>query len=139
MMSRSRSNGMALLLVLGFLSVLMIASGAVFTYLNKTMSRATTIQNQQICLNLAEAGVEKAVAELAAGRLDYRGENHTPLGEGSFSVEVVPGERTGEFVLTAMGYRGTDTSKPQAGVVAKVLISGQGHVAIIRWQEVRKW
>lgn len=137
MMKPSRERGAALLLVLGFLAILMISSAAVFTYLNSTVTRTTAIENRQVCLNLAEAGIEKALAQLAAGRVDYRGETDAPLGDGFFSVDVAPQDPPGAVRITATGYMGEALApRFKASVVVDARVEGGG-VRIVRWQEVR--
>jgi len=125
---------MALLVVLGFLAVLMIGSSAMFAYLNRTMSRSMAIENRQVCLNLAEAGMQKALAEFGAGRSHYAGEEGTALGDGTFSVAIAPGEASGKYRVTATGARNT----AKATVIADIRVAG-GEVRVERWQEVRGW
>lgn len=138
-MRRPGDAGMALFLVIGFLAVLMIGSAAFFSLMNHTMSRAHTGERRQVCLNLAEGGVDKALAELCARPDSYTGEKETPLGEGAFTVEVRPGEGPGAYHVVSTGFlRAGKYTLAEARVAADVVLAG-GRVQALRWTEVRSW
>ncbi len=129
--------GMALFLVIGLLAVLMIGSAAFFSLMNHTMSRAHTGEQRQVCLNLAEGGVDKALAELCARPNAYAGESDTLLGEGAFTVEVRPGNSPGTYQVVSTGFlRDGKYTLARAQVEADVVIAGN-RIESLRWTEVR--
>jgi len=132
-------GGMAMFFVVGFLAVLMIGSAAFFSLMNHTMSRAHTGERHQVCLNLAEGGVDKALAELCARPETYAGEKDTALGEGAFTVEVVRGTAPGAYRVVSTGLlRDGKYTLGQARVAAEAVVTG-GRVTALRWTEERSW
>jgi hypothetical protein len=123
-------------LVIGLLAALTIFIAAFYSLLNRTLSREYDGSNHNICLNLAEAGVDKAVAELRAGKTDYAGEDSTPLGEGFFTVEAtpIPGGEQWKIVSTGSLRDGKFMHK-QVRISAEVQI-GRNGAQILRWAEV---
>ena len=106
-----------------------------------------------MCRNLAEAGIDKAIAEL---RLNpkYEGEKDSTLAlalpgtaldrkratpeNGLFSVEVKPGVSAGTWEITSTGsrrYKGFTLT--QATVAATVAMDAAGKVSRFEWREVR--
>lgn len=132
--------GTALFLVVGFLVALMISSGAFFKLMHNTMSHTHDGERRQVCLNLAEGGLDKALAELGARPDEYRGEQDTPLGPGMFSTEVRPGERQRTYHIVSTGFlRGGSLVLGKARVAADVALGPRGAVLEMRWTEVRSW
>lgn len=136
MNSRDRRKGLAMLLVLGYLAVLMTGSAAFFTLLNVTLSQAHAREEARYCRNLAEAGIEKAIAALRRHPAEYRGERDVPLGKGRFSVEVTPMEGPRTYRVISKGsLRDSGFVRRQACVVAKVSLAADGRVASLHWSE----
>jgi hypothetical protein len=133
-------EGLALLAVMGYLAALMVLSGAFIALLHVTLAHARRAEMRQVCLNLGEAGIHKAVAELAAGHDQYRGEQDTPLGEGAYSVSVEPGAVPRAYRIRSTGFvRGGQFVLGEARVEAEVSISPDGAVAALRWMEAPVW
>jgi len=131
---------MALYLVIGFLTALMIASGAFFTLLHRTPEHARAAERHQICLNIAEGGLDKALAELQARPGAYRGEQDTPLGQGVFTVEVEPARAPRSYRLASTGsLRDGTVVLARARVVATVAVAADGAIAVLTWREGPPW
>ncbi len=79
-------------------TVLSVIAGAQIYYQNATYS-----QNSEKAMALAEAGIDKAVASMNKTAGSYNGETETVLGDGSYSVTVVPKD-AGTAIITATGY-----------------------------------
>jgi len=139
-MSRARAKeGTALLLTVGYLAAMTIFASTFLGFLNRTLSNRTSVERQQICLNIAEGGVDKALAELRVRPNDYRGEKETPLGAGRFSVEVKPGDGTGAYLIVSTGELGEgELVVSRVQVVAEMTLSATGTVRELRWSEVKK-
>lgn len=85
-------------LVLIVVNTLLIISGA-FLYRENTNYSVQSVD----ATNLAEAGIDKAVASLNTSAGSYNGETDTALGNGTFSVTIVPKDATTEIVQST-GY-----------------------------------
>ena len=133
---RKREQGLAMLLVLGLLAALMIGSAAFYGLLHLTLSQSQTRDRHWVCLNLAEAGLDKSIAELRQHPSEYRGEQDTALDRGFFTVDVRPAK-------TARAYRVTSTGMLRYGsfvlrrarIVAEVSLAADGGVKALRWSE----
>ena len=127
---------MALFLVLGFLAILMIGSAAFFTLLNRSLDYRHADQKRQVCLGLAEGGMDKALAELLARRGAYEGEANTQLGDGAFTVEVLPGG--GVYRIVSTGFLShAGKAMREAKIVGDVVLAPDGSLSELRWTEVR--
>ncbi len=140
LVSRARANeGTALLIIVGYLAAMTIFASTFLGFLNRTLSNRTSVERQQICLNIAEGGVDKALAELRVRPNDYRGEKETPLGAGRFSVEVKRGGGAGTYLIVSTGELGDgELVVSRARVVAEVTLSAAGTVRELCWSEVKK-
>ena len=96
-------RGSALLAAVGYVAVISLFALTFVLQWHQTCSVLRRSGQEQLCRNLAEGGIEKAVAELRFGDGTYRGETSTVLGDGRFSVEVEEGASAGEYRLTAVG------------------------------------
>ncbi|MDZ4861185.1 MAG: hypothetical protein SGI88_19610 [Candidatus Hydrogenedentes bacterium] len=86
--NRRNDRGSALLVALVLTIILTSLVGGFIMMLNTSMSASNRAARMQVSMQLAEAGIDKAVAMLRSD-IAYAGERDTPLGEGAFSVEVV--------------------------------------------------
>lgn len=92
-------------LVLALIALGVIITGVVAVY----SGSLTTKQNSRYSLdnldatNLAEAGIDKAVASLNKTAGSYSGESETILGNGSYSVQVTPID-SNTIKITSTGY-----------------------------------
>jgi hypothetical protein len=140
LMSQAKAKeGTALLITVGYLAAMTIFASTFLGFLNRTLSNRSSIERRQICLNIAEGGVDKALAELRTNPKDYRGEKNTPLGQGRFSVDVKPAGGAGTYLIVSTGELGAgDLVLSRAHVVAEVTLSAAGTVRELRWSEVKK-
>ena len=137
-MRRGRQEGLAMLLVLGFLAALMIGSSAFYGLLNQTLSETHAREKDMVCLNLAEAGLDMAIAELQAHPSGYNGERDTALGAGFFTVEVSEADNGKAAGVTSTGFlRDGGFVLRQARIVAEVSLAPDGGVKQLRWSEGR--
>jgi hypothetical protein len=135
---REGREGLALLLVIVFLAVLMIGSTTFYSLLNSTLAQAHAREQSRSCLNLAEAGIDKALAELRRDASGYHGERETVLGNGRFTVEVKPAKGPQCFRVTSTGLlRDGDFVWKKARIVADISLASKGRVDVLRWSEGR--
>jgi hypothetical protein len=140
LMSQAKANeGTALLLTVGYLAAITIFASTFLGFLNRTASNRNSVERQQICLNIAEGGVDKALAELRTNPNDYRGEKNTSLGAGRFSVEVEQSDQAGTYRVVSTGelFDGTFVIS-RMRIIAEVTLSPNGTVRELRWSEVKK-
>lgn len=128
------NRGTALIIAIGCLAVLTLFSSGFLVLLHRTADALRRDRLQQQCLILAEAGIEKAVAELRLRPDTYRGEEKTPLGTGRFSVTVERDPGPGTFWIRATGdaVDGDQVIWQESRAVRLRLTSG-GAVAKLEW------
>ncbi len=127
---RHKNEGAALMLTLGYLAVITLFASAFLVSLHRTMDGSTRNTVQQQSMAIAEGGLEKALAELRHSAGAYRGELSTPLGEGTFSVEVTAVAQSNAYRIVSTG---TLPQGVQTCITAKAQLSAQGTVAATRW------
>lgn len=120
-----------MLAVVVYLGIVSLLSGAFFVAMNRAMDRVSVQEAREAGRCLAEAGVEKALAELQSDA-SYRGEAGTPLGEGTFDVSVEP-QPSGVYRIRSMGLRGYGEAVP-VRIEAEATVSA-GVVSGLRWIE----
>jgi type II secretory pathway component PulJ len=132
----NNKQGSALLTAIIFIAVLGTLAGGFLSNVLATNSFFSRTSNLQIAFNLAEAGIDKAIAELSRSPF-YRGEEDTPLGEGTFTVSVLTSEKNPEeMFIISTGYL-PHSAEPKAKRTVKVTIQRQDRLlAITSWQEV---
>jgi hypothetical protein len=127
-------------LVLGLLAAVMIFTSASIGLLHMTMKNAKQVELRQVCRNLAEAGIEKAAAELRNGNAAYRGEKDAALGDGFFDVEVQPGDAPGMYQVASRGFlRDGRFTLFEARVQTQVSIGQDKETRLSRWTEGQIW
>jgi len=132
------SEGSAMILVVAILMIMMIGSSAFLYYFNRTQDRARNTEIHQTCLNWAEAGIDKAAAQIAAGRA-VAGKQELTLDGGEVSIETQPGAQAGEFrAMSTALMRGGSVLQGEARIEARLAVSG-GKVRTLEWREVRSW
>jgi len=133
-------EGSALLVVVCYLAAITIFASTFLSFLNRTVSDQRRTEIKQVTLNIAEAGVDKALAELRTRPADYRGETNISVGKGSFSVEVEPGDRRGEYrIISTAEVTNGKLVLSRTRVAANAVLSGGGAVRELRWSEVKRW
>lgn len=129
-----RERGTALVLAVVALVIVTMFATALLTGYRQTKQRAGDSERQLICANLAEAGLDKAIAELRANPDAYRGEADTMLGRGTFSVEVLPSATPGQFEIRSTGAIGGG-APARAQIVATVAFDASGQLRALRWED----
>lgn len=130
-------QGSALLAAIIFIVALGTLASAFLYNILATNSSFKRTSNLQVAFNLAEAGIDKALAELSRSPSLYSGEEDTPLGEGTFSVSVLTSEKDArEMFIISTGYV-PHSLEPKAKRMVKVTIQRRDRsLAITSWQEV---
>jgi len=126
-------DGMALLLALGVMLAMTILASALLTGFHRSMEQTVDRERELQCMNLAEAGIAKALVELRAGDGSYRGEANTPLGDGDFTVVVTP-QGTQRFAVESTG-----TLNHHSDIQARIIVDAEvvrgEPVRVLRWEE----
>ncbi len=130
------NRGAAMLLALATLAIMGIGLTATLTWFNATYKYTMAQESRQACSHIAEAGLDKAVAELQAGNSAYTGETNTALGDGTFSVAVAPAGRAGWLTINSTGTLPRGASSVTVRLREEVKLAAE-KIAAIEWQEVR--
>jgi len=134
MTSRARGDeGMAVILVLGYLAVVSLLAATFIAALNRNISRVTKAQDHQVCVNVAEGGIEQVIAAIRGGTVS---EQAGELGNGQFTATVREADGAIEIVCTATL---KDVPAAHARVTALVERTPSGGVRVLQWKEVAKW
>ena len=97
------SDGAALFLVLGFLGAMTILVGAFLEGVHFALDRQRAASNELIVCNLAQAGIDSAIASLSTEADTYSGESNVLLGEGRYTVELSHEPDSHVYRVTARG------------------------------------
>ena len=128
-----------MILVVGYMVALTIFVGAFVGLLNRVIDMESRAERKQVAMNLAEAGLDVALVELSATPREYRGESNRPLGDGRFSVAIVPGGSSGAFTIGATGeFMDGEVTIAKARITADVSVTRSGEVRVISWKEVKR-
>jgi hypothetical protein len=127
------NDGMALVLALGVMLALTILASALLTGFHRSMQQTVDRERELQCMNLAEAGIAKALVVLRAGDGSYRGEANTALGDGDFTVVVTP-QGPQRFAVESTGTL-NHRSEIQARVVIDAEVVRGEPVRVLRWEE----
>ena len=135
---QSNDTGTALLITIALLGVLTVLSGVFFAYLNQTLQISAQETRNITCTYLADAGINKALAEITANpATNYRGEKNTSFGEGSFTVCVTPGTSDKTWHITATGFLPNLKSlETKVTVEADATCDVNGAIICLSWKEV---
>lgn len=100
---KKSDSGQILIIVFISLAVVLFSVLAIVTGAQIYFSNALYSANSTMATNLAEAGVDKALASLNKTGGSYNGEGETSLGEGSYSVTIATKDAATK-VIEATGY-----------------------------------
>lgn len=132
-MWRERQGG-ALMLAVGYLAVMTLAASGFLAMLHHRMGVVRDLERAQSSRHLAEAGIEAGIAGLLADAGAYRGEFNVVLGNGQFSVSVVPESQHGVYVLESTGevrYDGVVMSRKV--ICVRVTLDAAGGLGALEW------
>ncbi|MCX5769766.1 MAG: hypothetical protein NTZ09_05780 [Candidatus Hydrogenedentes bacterium] len=131
------NRGAAMLLALSALAIMTISLSATLAWFHVTFKYTTLNEARQVCSHIAEAGLDKALAELQAGNRTYTGETNTSLGDGSFSVAVAPADRAGWLAILSTGTLPRGATSVTVRLREEVQVDPAGTIRAIEWREVR--
>jgi hypothetical protein len=131
------NRGAAMLLALATLAIMGIGISATLTWFHATFKYTSIQEARQTCSHIAEAGLDKALAELQAGDRAYTGETGTALGDGTFSVAVGSADRPGWLVLQSTGMLPRGAASVKVRLSEEVRVDSAGKALAIEWHEVR--
>jgi hypothetical protein len=133
---KRKQCGAILLMVLALLAVGSMLSASFYTLLHLGLSDAYQRARVQTAMNLADAGLESAIALLRTDK-NYTGEENTPLGDGVFSVTATAGKkpRTWHIVSTGVFQPGQRGYHAKARVAADLQLDAKGRVLALNWRE----
>jgi Tfp pilus assembly protein PilX len=104
------SKGTALFNALVFLTVLVIIGLSIATLTLGGFKFIARSHKSTQALNIAEAGIDKALYEINKPSSTYTSETNTPFGNGTFSVQITNGSEPNTKVITSTGYIPNNTS-----------------------------
>lgn len=133
MTASTHTRGSALLIAIVLVAALSIGAAAVIRLTHITLRESGKDAKTEVARQLAEAGVDKAVAMLRTNPA-YTGEERSPLGAGRFTVAVL---RDGEaFAISSVGevlFR-RDVMR-RAVLEARLVLDPSGKVRSFNWGE----
>lgn len=129
-MLRSSDRGSVVAIMLGLILLTWTALAGSLLTLARQGRQFSRLQLSAMALGLAEGGAAKGL--LQAGRdAAYKGEEDTPLGDGSFSVKVQ--RESGQLIVTATGWVGRKASSRFSETVR--VVAGPGG-DVLTWQKL---
>lgn len=132
--TEQRERGAALLMALMLVAVAGIGAGAVWSYLHVALHQSKRSEHTAVTQCLAEAGLDKAVAELRAKR-PYTGETNTCLDGGRFSVRVNAAGESGHYLLESLGEVANGSEVlARCALRAELTVSPEGGISRYQWR-----
>lgn len=132
------NRGSAMLLAIGILFIVTAGVSATLTWFHAAFDYTNAREARQVCAHIAEAGLDKALAELQAGNIAYTGESKTPIGDGTVSVTVAPAQRPGWLVIQSTGRLPRGANTVTVRLREDVRLDHAGSIAAAEWREVRQ-
>lgn len=125
------ARGSALLIAIVLVAALSIGAAAVIRLTHITLRESGKDAKTEVARQLAEAGIDKAVAMLRVNPA-YAGEEPTPLGAGRFTVSV---QRDGAaFTISSLGEAVfQEEVKHRAALDARLELGVSGEVRTLTW------
>ena len=136
---KSRQNrGSALIFALVVLFVLSLGTSVLWRQLHINLEQHRRVWHGEQAFQLAEAGLDHALAALRASGGTYRGDSEVPLGPGSFSVTITPENGPGTFMIVAWGQiKDAAYRHDRHGLQCRLRIAPNGEVLEYHWERVR--
>lgn len=135
MTPRPSRRGAALLLALGLLAVLGMASAVLWAHLHRSHDLLRWETRREIAYHLAEGGLDYALAHLR-NTPDFREAADLPLGRGRFSVSVTA--LPGGFAILSTGTVGEGPAALRVHLTAHARIAADGSVQAWTQERVRR-
>ena len=136
---RHGERGTALIFALMVLLILSMGTAALWSQLHGNLAAQRRAWHKEQAFQLAEAGLERAIAGLRAAPDAYTGETDTPFGPGTYSVTVTPGAAPGEFTIASWGRLENASARfDRAGLRGRLRRAGDGAVAEYVWEVIRE-
>ena len=129
------NRGTTMLLALGVLAITTILVSAMLAWFHATFDYANNQEARQVCAHIAEAGLDKALAERQSGNRAYDGETGTPFGSGSFSVTVADSSRPGWIAIESIGELPRGAKVVRKRLRKEVRLDADGRVDALEWRE----
>jgi len=140
MRTRDKNNqrGTALMFALMVMMILSIGTSVLWSQIHSQLSQQRQSWHREQAFQLAEAGLEQAIAALRAAPGHYTGEANVPLGPGTFTVTIQPGAESGVYQIDAWGTLALAAYRyDHAGLRAEVKLSPTGTLVRYAWQPIK--
>lgn len=135
--ARANQRGAALIFALMVLFILSMGTSVLWKQLHSNLDQQRRSWHREQAFQLAEAGLEHAIAGLRASGAAYEGAADVPLGAGTYSVSIAPGDTPGEFALEAWGrLEPAPYNYDRAGLRGRVRLEN-GQVTEYAWEPIR--
>ena len=119
------------------IAILSIGTTVLWQQLHSNLEQSRTAWRQEMAFQLAEAGLNQGIAELRAQGSGYSGVSDAPLGPGTFTLIVSPGETPGTFEMTSTGVLDYAAYRHEmATLSASVTIGPDGRVSAYAYRKV---
>lgn len=136
--ARQNQRGTALMFALMVMAILSIGTSVLWSQIHSQLAQQQQSWRKEQAIQLAEAGLEQAIAALRAAPGQYTGEAKVPLGPGSFTVTVTPGEGPGVFRIESWGELDFAAYRyDRAGLRAELKWSPSGTLERYSWQPIK--
>ena len=128
--ARSGSRGNVYLMMLGFIIITWSALASSLLTLAAQSRTTNRMHLSAMAMGLAEGGAAKALSD-SARNAGYKGEDDSPLGDGTFSVSLK--REGGQLVITATGWVPSKSRARWSESVRVVATPGGG---VLAWRKL---
>ncbi len=132
---KQSQQGAVLAMMLVILVLLMILTNVVITRYLSELSMGNQSYRKYQSLNIAEAGIQKAIYELNRTSGNYQGEKNTGFSNGKFSIEIHPSP-SANYQVRVTGIALLQSRYIQKTVIVTELRKSNGSWKIVSWKEL---
>ena len=119
------------------LFILSIGTSVLWTQLHGNLTEQRRAWHREQAFQLAEAGLEHAVAALRKDPAGFTGVSDVPIGAGTYSVKVAPDSEAGRYIVESWGrLDGAAYVHDRAGLRGRLRLAG-GQVVEYAWEPIR--
>lgn len=136
--TRDGERGTALIFALVVVFILSVGTSVLWRQLHMNLEEQRRAWHREQAFQLAEAGLDRAIAQLRARGAAYTGESGVPLGAGHYSVSVSAGDSPGAYVIESTSRLEFATAgMDRAGLRGRVRLAPDGSVLTYTWTPIR--
>ena len=129
----THKNGTAIIVAMTFIAIIALLATATISYLAVGLKTTKLSIRKQKTLNIAEAGIEKAIAELRKNP-DFQGEQNIPFDLGTFTTSIKTPSPDKKIITSIAQYKISEKTVYRKKIIATLHLFPE-KIAIKSWHQ----